>query len=219
MGEDQVILLGSKLIRYCTVAFLLLCSLFSSKAQEYNDYGSWDWVHVSFSPAEKLGAFGRLEYRSLDHFQGLNQVFFRAGLQYKPVKWLRLDSNFDYAYTPTGSKLRFLPGFNVSGKVEGVSLYWRQWLMHTWNVGKDTTSDTFRSKFGVSKRIGDTRFTPHVDYEIFYWGDKVTQHRFFAGTKIRMSDSLTFATFYLYQLYPLKQSGYHLLGLGLNLAI
>lgn len=219
MGENQVILLDSKFRKICTVALLLLCSLFMSRAQEYNDYGSWNWVNVSFSPARKLGAFGRLEYRSLDHFKGLNQVYFRTGLQYKPVKWLRLDSSFDYAYTPSGSKLRFLPGFNVSGKYNGISIYWRQWFMHTWNVGKETTSDTLRSKVGASKRIGDSAFTPHLDYEIFYWGDKISQHRFYAGTKIRLSTTTTLGCFYLYQLYPIRQQGTHLLGLGLNFAI
>ena len=222
MGEDQIISLRGLNLRYCTAALLLLCSIFNCKAQsaDYSDLGSWLAVSVSRPFNERFSATVRLEQRTKDDFQGLNQIYSRASIYYKPSDWLRIDQQFDWAYTPSGNRIRYVPGLRVSHKTErGISMYLRQWYMHTWYPGQSKASvGTLRTKAGLSHPVGEKGLTPHLDYEIFYW-DAVSQHRFYAGARVRLSKETSLDLFYLYQLFPIREYGLHVTGINLAISL
>lgn len=222
MGEDQIIAATLKRF-YCTAAFLLLCSIFNvCQAQEpdYNDLGSWTAISVARPLSERFSLSTRLEQRTQNDFTDLNQIYGRSSLYWKPVSWLRIDQNLDYSYTPSGRRIRYIPGLRASRKTEGgTSIYLRQWYMRIWYVGEDRDpGNTLRSKAGLSHRIGGKALTPHIDYEIFYW-DKVSQHRFYAGSRIKLGEGVLLDIFYLYQLYPVRQSGTHIAGSALSITL
>ena len=219
MGENQIIT-PRGLRSYCTAALLLLCSIFNCNAQNYNDLGSWFALSVSRDFSERFSAAVRVEHRTLDTFQELNQAYSRASLYYKPVKWMRIDMNLDWAYTPSGNRIRYIPGIRLSHKTEsGTSLYLREWYMRTQYPGQELDpGNTLRTKAGLSHPIGERGLTPHLDYEIFYW-DAVSQHRFYAGTRIRLSKEASLDLFYLYQLFPLREYGIHVAGINLAISL
>ena len=206
---------------YCTAA-LLLCSIFVCHAQEpdYGDLGSWTAISVGRPLSEHFSLATRLEQRTQNDFTDLNQIYARYSVYWKPVSWLRVDQNLDYSYTPSGNRIRYIPGLRIFHKTDrGTSMYLRQWYMRTWDVGEDRSAgNTLRSKAGLSHQIGGKALTPHVDYEIFYW-DKVSQHRFYAGSRIRLGEGVSLDLFYLYQLYPLRQSGTHIAGSALSITL
>lgn len=221
MGENQLISLRSSLF-HCTAALLLLCSFLNCRAQDdpWNDTGSWAAVSVRGSLGEKLSAAVRIEHRTKENFSTLNQAYCRASLYYSPAEWLRIDGNLDYAYTPQGARLRFLPGLRISERTDsGIFLYLRQWYMGTWYPDEDKApSKTLRTKLGASRRLGESPFTPHFDYEIFWW-DEASQQRFYAGTRVRLCESASLDAFYLYQMYPIQGSGTHIIGLALSFTL
>ncbi|MBR0109149.1 MAG: DUF2490 domain-containing protein [Bacteroidales bacterium] len=219
MGENQIIT-PRGLRSYCTAALLLLCSIFNCNAQNYNDLGSWFALSVSRSFSDKFSAAVRVEHRTLDSFQELNQAYSRASLYYKPVNWLRIDMNLDWAYTPSGNRIRYIPGLRLSHKTEsGTFLYLREWYMRTQYPGQELDpGNTLRTKAGLSRPVGERGLTPHLDYEIFYW-DKITQQRFYLGGKFPLSDSVSLDVFYLYQLLPVKKTGTHILGATLSFTL
>ena len=222
MGEDQIISLKGLKFKYCTAAILLLCSIFNCNAQsaDYSDLGSWLAISVNRPFSEHVSATVRLEQRTRDEFQGLNQIYSRASIYYKPTKWLRLDQQFDWAYTPTGNRIRYVPGLRVSHKTErGTSMYLREWYMHTWYPGQSKASvGTLRTKAGLSHPVGEKGLIPHLDYEIFYW-DAVSQHRFYAGARVRLSKETSLDLFYLYQLFPIREYGLHVTGINLSISL
>lgn len=85
--------------------------------------------------------------------------------------------------------------------------------MHVWNLDDPGQSDVLRTKVGVSRQLKDGIFSPHVDYEIFYL-DEISQHRFYAGGKIKLNRHNVLDVFYLYQILPLKDKGTHIAGLS-----
>lgn len=219
MGENLIIS-PSKFNKYCTAALLLLCSIFNCHAQDYNDLGSWFAVRVNRNISNQLSASVRLEHRTFDSFQSLNQAYCRASVYWKATSWLRFGQHIDWAYTPSGDRIRIIPGIRLSYKTSGgTSMYLREWYMRTVYPGTEVIADnTLRTKAGFSHRIGDTDLTPHLDYEIFYW-DSISQHRFFAGSKFHLSDSTYLDVFYLYQLLPLRSSGTHIVGATLAITL
>ena len=222
MGEDQIISLKGLKFKYCTAAFLLLCSIFNCKAQDanYDDHGSWLAISVSRPFDERFSSTIRLEHRTQSEFKELNQIYGRASFYYKPAKWLRLDQQFDFAYTPGGNRFRYVPGLRVSHKTKlGTSFYLREWFMHTMYPEPDKMPvSTFRTKAGLSHQFDEIGLTPHLDYEIFYW-DAVSQHRFYAGTRIRLSKEASLDIYYLRQTFPLREYGLHIAGMHLAITL
>ncbi|MBP5488312.1 MAG: DUF2490 domain-containing protein [Bacteroidales bacterium] len=219
MGENLIIS-PSKFNKYCTAALLLLCSIFNCHAQDYNDLGSWFAVRVNRNFSDQFSAAVRVEHRSFNDFQSLNQVYCRGSVYWKPTGWLRLGQHLDWAYTPSGNRIRIIPGVRLSYKTAGgTSMYLREWYMRTEYPGAGRAADnTLRTKAGLSRRIGEKGLTPHLDYEIFYW-ESVSQQRFFAGSKFPLSEAVSLDVFYLYQLLPLRQKGTHIVGATLAITL
>lgn len=205
-----------------TAILLLLFTAIGARAQEWtDDAGSWISANVKASVAPRFSLEGRVEWRTQDSFSSTNQLFARACLAWKPLDWLRVDTRFDYGHYPSSSdKLRVIPGMMLSYKYGACTVYLRQWLMHSWDhTGSASSSDVLRTKVGGSVKISDTAYTPHMDYEVFYWDSTVTQQRFYLGTRVKLPQGMSLDVFYLYQILPLKYKGTHIAGLSWTYSI
>lgn len=187
--------------RTLLVLFLMFCVL-PLCAQGIQDIGSWTSFNLKSSLSQTVSLEGRVEWRTYDCMSATNQIFARGCVAWKPNSFVRLDVRGDYGYYPSsGGKLRFIPGFTLSDKAYGHSLYFRQWWMHSRDLGGAKSSDVLRSKVGVSRTVNGTAFTPHVDCELFYW-DTFTQHRYYAGTRVKLKHGNSLDMFLLYQFLP-----------------
>ena len=198
---------------YSIVACLCLSlSTFSLAAQDRDDtFMIWSTTTINkpLGQDKKWSVGLHSEYRHQFH-EGeskTSQYFVRPNVSYKALPWLSLKYQVDFAFTPSGFRMRFIPEVSFTKKTGDFSLSLRQRALTTWKIAEGTNSTVLRTRARVEYSIPETPMSVHCAVEPYWcdfsktsfaWLQKV---RWYAGVNIKLTDGLTLTPQYVCQAY------------------
>jgi len=188
---------------------LLLVSLSTAMAQ--SDFGIWSTVNVSKSWEKSYGYFLG-ELRTCDNSTKCDCFYTGVGWGYKFTKWLKSDISYEFwDYPGSQSKHKIVLHLHESIKSGDLAVLFREKYELVINPSGSLENNLrlrFRAQYSLK------RFVPYIMYEIFFGfeGRGWTQSRHYLGTDFKFSKNHSASIFYMYQLFPSKDS--NILGLG-----
>lgn len=207
-----------RLIVRASILAVALILLPAKAAKAQDTYGGWEFMYASHN-------FGNTPWYTSLYFEHdnveYNQLdcwFLRSTWGYKITDWLKTDVACDYFENPTAYAYRGL--FNVTATLRqgNLTASARQRFIHSWFPETRTESSLLRTFVKVSYAIPETRFSPYVAAEYFYWGREMKKIRYYAACCYDFTDNVQFECYYLrYTSCGIRTL--HLLGVGLNFTL
>lgn len=205
----------TKVVAFTSIAFLFCPGLFAQEKTQ--DFGIWNTFNVSYKLNDNLSLVGTQELRLYDNARRLNLLYTNIGVEYKPVKFLKLGLVYRHIDKFLETNLfsfrhRLMFDASVKGSIRKFEFSYRHRLQAE---VKDFLSDNkghlpewySRNKFQVKYEL-TKMFSPYVSTELRYQivdprnpDSNFLWHRIRSviGTDIKINGKNTFGIYYLVQ--------------------
>lgn len=191
--------------RIITVAIAALLILVPAGLKAQSDFCTWsaaDLTHKFTDGRFSAGLY--MEYRtrySEDSPLGFDQFYLRPKFTWKPVSWVAVTLQGDYAFYPEDRKIRLMPQVKFTYPVGPLSLSLRQRAQ----IGCHRTeawSVLHRSMLSLQYDPEGCPVKPYIAAEPFYSLGKeaaMNRVRWYAGAKVKLTDALGLSLQYVRQ--------------------
>lgn len=199
------------------IKLLLLLSLMTVPSMAQNhELGGWSSLQINKSIGTK-GSLGiRGEMRGRAELHDLDLAFLRAMAGYRITPWLNGEVAVDHLWRTTVDQNRLLFSATATVRRSGFTLSVRQRYVYGHNCSGGGHTHLMRTMANLSHPIGESRYTPYISAEGYYWSHWQMTN-LFAGTKIKMSGHSTVELYYVCSIRPPKELVVHSLGIGYSL--
>lgn len=212
----------SRTIKYSIVPLLALLFLphiiYAQESNDDNSFGGWHFVEIDhkFSNSSKWTGMLYFEHENYQYHR-LDCWFFRPGIRYNVLPWLKLGLSYDYLKFPNTYGHRAV--FDVVGTLKegNLSTSLRMRYLHTWKPELGTNDNEIRTRLIVSYMIPDTRMMPYLAVEIFTWDNTWRKSRHYVACTYDITDYMQAEAFYMITFRDHEPE--HILGFGMNFTI
>jgi hypothetical protein len=200
-------------MRKLFITILSFCFFYNANAQNV-DLGSWNIVNLKYNFDDKWSAFGETQLRSLKFYNNFHYYEYKAGIDYKVHKNVRLTLGMgsyqtykeggDFVLPKNNDEFRFWPQvilFQSIGQLK-IEQRYRSECRFTSNGYRNR----FRYRFGVSYPFGNAQkdyksFQVSASNEIFFTNKEpyFERNRFLLAFNYKPSKATTFQIGYIQQ--------------------
>ncbi len=202
-----------------TLVLALLCTLVATaQTTPDNDFGVWTSVDVSKRLTDRWSVGMRGEYRTRDLSRTTNLWFVRPSVGYKPLPWLALALSYDYFWRPAVAQHRALFDISETYSTGGLTVSLRERFIAAYAPKGRQWSWLFRPRLTVKYRIGETRCSPYIAFELYANRHWTMMHNF-AGLQVALGHGSSLDLFYLFGLNNRTARQDHIVGVGYGLKL
>lgn len=187
------------MIRKSLLLFFLSFFPFVAAAQEEDsDFCMYNSINVSKSFNDKWGIGLLSEHRVNNKLSSTEQFLLRPRVNYNLLPWMSLTMQVDFAWYPSGFRMRCLPQIQFTESISDWTFSLRLRDQVTWKSSDGSFSSLIRTKGQVNYKIPESIFQVHVAAEPYFW-DKMNRCRFHAGVDVSLSDQASVIVEYVRQ--------------------
>lgn len=203
------------MIRRMLACCLTVTTLFSPgllRAQR-NEAGGWASLQLSKALQHNWTLGVRGEIRGREEMHSLDLAFLRAMAGYRITPWMGAELAVDRMWRSTSAQNRMLLSLTGTWGRRSLALSVRQRYIYAHNGETHSYAHLMRTMVSLSCHMGDSRWTPYISVEGYYW-DRWQMTHTFIGSRLRLDSHNSLDLFYVCNIKATPAVLIHSIGAG-----